>query len=66
MPPKAAKTQLAEDDTEYFDFWLADRLHMTVAEMHRRVSHAEYVRWAEFHPLRLQREAEAAKKAQGG
>ena len=44
-----------------FDFFLADRLRMTVAEMRERMSNAEYVKWCAFHALRLQREELAMK-----
>lgn len=50
-----------EADSAYeFEFFLADRLHMTVAEMRERMSNGEYIRWAVYHGRRVQ-DAEIAR-----
>lgn len=49
-----------------FEYFLADKLKMTVGEMRERMSNDELVRWSVFHGRRAQREELAAKKAQSG
>jgi hypothetical protein len=44
-----------------FSFYLADRLHMTVAELGERMSNAEFVQWAMWHARKAQRRELAEK-----
>lgn len=37
-----------------FEYFLADRLGMTVGELRVQMSNAEYVRWAVYHGRRAQ------------
>ena len=37
-----------------FRFYLADRLHMTVADMSQKMTHSEFVLWTRFHGRRAQ------------
>lgn len=60
MPPKA----LVSDDELSFEFFLADRLRMTVGELRERMSHAEFVYWTRWHALRAQAEELERLKAQ--
>jgi hypothetical protein len=46
-----------------FDFVLAETLHMTVEEMNRRLSNAEYLAWRAFF---IYRDAMRNKKSVGG
>lgn len=62
MPPKAAYKSLADDSGLEFDFLLAERLHMTVAELGERMSQAEYVLWNAY----LAREAQRKQVANRG
>lgn len=38
-----------------FDYYLAERLHLPVAEMRQRVSAAEYLGWSIFYGRKAQR-----------
>jgi hypothetical protein len=61
VPGKAARLELEDDDALAFDFFLADRLRMTVAEMRSRVSHAEWVYWSRYHQMIADRREVASK-----
>jgi hypothetical protein len=47
-----------------FEYFLADRLKMTVGEMRERMSNDELVRWSVFHGRKAQREELAQKRAE--
>lgn len=49
-----------------FDFFLADRLRMTVADLRSRLSNEEYVFWQMYHSRRAQEIELEQLKAQGG
>lgn len=54
MPTKAAyKAFLTNPDLE-FDFFLAEKLHMTVAEMRQRVSGQEHLEWSIYYARKAQ------------
>lgn len=36
------------EDTWALDFWLAEHLGMTVAEVRERVSHVEWLQWSAY------------------
>lgn len=48
-----------------FEFYLADRLKMTVAEL-REMSSTEFLGWSVYHGRRAQRQELATKMAQNG
>lgn len=55
MPPKAIREQLeSEEDALGFEFFLADRLHMTVGQV-RRMPSLEFQTWVIWHAIRAQR-----------
>jgi hypothetical protein len=45
-----------------FEFFLADRLRMTVDRLRAEMSNTEYMAWVAYHSLRAQREEMAMKK----
>ena len=45
-----------------FEFYLAERLHMTVAELRDRVSGDEFVRWWVYYGRKAQRQELAIKR----
>lgn len=51
----------AESDLE-FEFYLADRLGMTVARLRDELGAGEFLYWSRFHMVRQQREELAAAK----
>lgn len=58
MPTKA----LAGEPGVEFDYFLADRLRMTVGDLRSRMSNVEYVHWQMYHSRRAQElELEQAK-----
>jgi len=54
------------DPTLEFDFYLADRLSMTVDRMRREMSAEEYLGWSVFHARKAQRAELERKRAKGG
>lgn len=48
-----------------FEFYLADRLRMTVGELRDRMGHAEMLMWSRYHTLRVQQEQLAQQQALG-
>lgn len=44
------------DDELRFEYWLADRLRMPVAELRQRVSAVEFLAWTRYHALRAAEE----------
>lgn len=67
MPEKAARKRLEADSGELFDYQLADRLHMTVADV-RRMSHEEWVTWNAYirREQQYQEMERQARQARGG
>lgn len=43
------------DPSLEFDFYLAERLHMTVAELRERLSSAEWTQWYVYYGRKAQR-----------
>lgn len=54
--------EFQQDPELEFEFFLAEQLGKTVAEL-SEMDHAEFVRWAIFYGRRRQREQLAAQKA---
>lgn len=46
---------LASDNELAFSYVLAEKLHMTVAEMEARMDHREYLLWSAHFALKAQR-----------
>lgn len=61
MPGKAVYKDFEADEDLEFSFYLADRLKMTVEEMHERMTNLEFLQWKVFHSRKAQREQLAAK-----
>lgn len=64
MPPKAMYLEMDEDPTIEFEFFLAQKLGRTVAEL-REMDHAEFVGWGVYYGRKGQREQIAIAKARG-
>ena len=63
MPTKATR-DLIEGTELGFEFWLADRLKMTLGQL-RQMPNAEFEGWRVFHAIRAQ-QIELARAAAGG
>lgn len=63
MPGKAAYLELENDPDLEFEFFLADRLHMTVARMREEMTYSELVLWSRYHARVAQAKELEAKKA---
>jgi len=50
------------DNSLHFDFYLAEQLGMTVAQVRENVSHIEWLHWVSYFKLQAQREELEAKK----
>lgn len=66
MPEKAAYLEIEENADVEFEFFLAEKLRMTVARLHEEMSHEEFVRWNVYYARKAQLEELAAQKAKGG
>lgn len=63
MPGKAAYKAFDADGDLEFEHYLASQLKMTVSDLRRRMSHAEFVRWNIYYARIAQRqELEQAKQ----
>lgn len=63
MPTKAAWLRFETDPEFHFDYFLAEKLGCTVAEMRRRVSAEEWVAWSVYYGRRAQQRELAMLKA---
>lgn len=61
MPPKATYLEMETSPTLEFDFFLAERLKRTVAEIYQ-MDYAEYVGWCVYFGRKAQREQIAMHK----
>lgn len=64
MPTKAAYKQFEADPELEFEFFLAQKLGRTVAEMRASLSQAEFMHWGVFYARKAQRKELA--NAKGG
>ena len=62
--PKAMYLEFEADETLEFEFYLADRLKMTVRQLREEMPAAEFVGWQIYHGRKAQR-AELAAKTPG-
>jgi len=62
VPRKAAFLAFESGEADEFEFFLAEKLHRTVAELDE-MDHAEYVRWVVYYGRKAQRQDIEAKKA---
>jgi hypothetical protein len=63
MPPKATWLKLETDPDFHFDFFLAERMHRTVAEVRRTLSARERMQWSVYYGRKAQQQQLAALKA---
>lgn len=56
MPGKAAYRALEDDPELEFEFFLAQKLSMTVAEMRARMGSDEFVLWSRYFARKAQQE----------
>lgn len=61
MPTKAAYLEIDEDTEVEFEFFLAEKLHRTVAELDE-MDNAEFVKWAAYFARKAQMRELAAKQ----
>lgn len=52
---------MEDDPSLEFEYYLADRLGMTVARLRAEMSNQEYIEWEMFHARKAQRQELAAK-----
>lgn len=65
MPIKAAYLRFETTPDLEFDYFLAQKLGMTVARMRAEVTGAEYLEWGMFYSRKAQREELETLKAKG-
>lgn len=63
MPGKAAYKAFEADTELEFEFYLAQKLTMTVGELRERMSADEFLRWHIYYARKAQREELASKRA---
>ncbi|NIJ10627.1 hypothetical protein FHU38_000971 [Saccharomonospora amisosensis] len=63
MPPKATYKKFESEPGLEFEFYLADRLGMTVARLRAEMPHHELVAWHVYHGRKAQRRELAEKQA---
>lgn len=64
MPPKATYREMASDGFDLeFEFYLAERLGRTVAELRASLSQREFVEWGVYFGRKAQRQEMAVKTA---
>ena len=64
MPQKAAYLALESDPEFEFEFFLAEKLHMTVGRLRREMANDELVHWSIYYGRKAQ-DAELAAKRSG-
>lgn len=65
MRPKAAYLEFESDEALEFEYYLADRLKMTVARLREEMPASEFMAWQVYHGRRAQRAELAAKTRKG-
>ena len=65
MPPKAAYKEFEQDKQLQFEFFLADKLGMTVSRLRHEIDTDEFMRWSVYYARKAQ-SAELARKVGGG
>lgn len=65
MPGKAAYLELEENPDLEFEFFLAQKLGMTVARLRSEMSNGEFVYWSRFYMRKAQRDELESKRAGG-
>jgi hypothetical protein len=66
VPGKAAYLALENDQELEFEFYIAQKLGRTVAELRSTMRHDEFVLWTRFYARKAQQEELAARMAGGG
>lgn len=65
MRPKAAYLTFERDQDQEFEFYLADRLGMTVGRLRQEMTNDEFVRWSVYFGRKAQRAELAALQRKG-
>lgn len=66
MRPRRPTKAFEENSTSEWEFYIADRLGLTVARMREEMSGDEFTRWVIFHQRKGQRMELASKGAGNG
>lgn len=68
MPPKAAWIAFETNPDLEFDFYLAEKLGMTVADLRERLSGQEYLQWSVYFSRKANRQklAQASQQQSRG
>ena len=68
--PRRKRLGFLTDPTIEFEFYLAQKLGMTVARLRAEMSNAEFVQWASYYRIKAQREEletlKAKSRSKGG
>jgi hypothetical protein len=56
VPTKAAYVRFEQDPTTEFEFFLAQKLGMTVARLRAEMTNQEFMEWGVFYARKAQRE----------
>lgn len=59
-----AYLQFEDDEDLETEYYVAEKLHMTVAALRRDMSNDEFVRWAVYFPRKAQLAAQQARLAE--
>jgi hypothetical protein len=63
-PTKATYLRLENDPAYHFDFFLAEKLGLTVRRLRREISNHEYQAWAVYYARKRQQQELAARKGE--
>ena len=63
-PRKAAYLAFENDPEHEFEFFLAEKLHMSVARLRQEMPNDEVLRWSVYYGRRAQEQELAAKSAE--
>lgn len=63
VPPKAKWIRFETDDLFHFEFFLAERLHLTVRELRQTLDMDELVSWSVYYGRKAQQKQLAAMQA---
>ena len=66
MPRKAAYLALENDPEFEFEFFLAEKLHMTVGRLRREMANDELLHWSIYYGRKAQDAELAAKRSEQG
>lgn len=58
-PTKAFEPKLGGDPALEWEYYLAERLHMTVHDLRRRMGNDEFIRWQVYYGRKAQKQQQA-------